>query len=158
MSDQDRKASVLISALPLSRQHSVRSLIHSIFAEHLPCLRKHAGSWEHWDEWNPWGMYWGAFGRPLGLSGPVSFKSKGGARYFYGSFPLSLSGWLGSLIPLEMGTGWEIGVLTPGSLFHAQPGCLLCLRKPEYMSQAWEAKGQAVVSILSNLRSWSRSG
>lgn len=33
-----------------------------------------------------------AFGRSLGLSRPVSFKSKGSAGYFYGASPLSGSG------------------------------------------------------------------
>lgn len=75
-----------------------------------------------------------AFGRPLGLSGPVSFKSKGGARYFYGAF--SLSEWLTGLSDPTGDGHWErkTGVLILGSLFHAQPGCLLCLRKPEHMS------------------------
>lgn len=79
--------------------------------------------------------------KPFALSGSESPWKTRAVRIISKALspPAACESWLGSLAPAEMGAGLELWALAPGSPIRAQPGCLLCLRKPERESQAWES-------------------
>lgn len=125
--------------IQLSHLHKVYSFIQSTFVEHLSrleaCAQLRAFRWM-----GPLRDVLGveAFGKAIWCLWPESpWKARVvGIISKALSPPATCEWWLGSLTLVEMGTGLELWALVPGSGIRAQPGCLLCLIKPESVSQA----------------------